>query len=136
MKRIILKKCDVRRETFRCSGKGGQNVNKVETGVRFIHEPTGLRAEGRSERSQYQNDAFAWALLQAKLDKMVEGMMDAARSKAYAAKPDASFGQQIRTYRLCGNEQVTTDHRTGVQMPTHRALGKGEIDSFLKAQLA
>ena len=61
--------------------------------------------------------------------------VDAARSKAYAAKPDASFGQQIRTYRLCGNEQVATDHRTGVQMPTHRALGKGEIDQFITGQM-
>lgn len=134
MRRIILKDSDLKREVFHCGGKGGQNVNKTETGVRLTHIPTGLKAEGRSERSQHQNYQFARKLLQAKLDKLVEDSYNRERERAYQGKPEASFGQQIRTYRMCGNEQVTTDHRTGFSLLTVVVLKKGGLEGFLRAQ--
>lgn len=134
MAKFTIPRSDLRRETFFCGGKGGQNQNKTETGVRWIHVPTGIRAEGRSERSQKQNSDSAYALLCAKLLRLILSRREAERQDAYEAKADPSFGSQIRTYRDVGERDVT-DHRTGVVGSFDSVVRRGDIDRFLAATL-
>lgn len=134
MQRIILKRSDCRRETFRAGGKGGQHQNKTESAVRYVHEPTGIRAEARSERSQKQNDGVAWSLLQAKLDRYVEDKQAAMAAETYAAKPEASFGHQIRSYFLAGERRVV-DHVTGLKACVDAVLRRGHLQPLIDARL-
>lgn len=135
MKRITLHKRDTRRDTFRCGGPGGQHQNKTESGVRYTHEPTGLFAASRSDRSQHANDAIAWKMLQAKLDEMVDDANKAALRLGYECKPEVSFGSQIRSYVLDRDTRVV-DHRTGHSDPNVRmVVGRGKIEGFLRATM-
>lgn len=131
MIRISITKKDLRRETFRSGRPGGQHQNTSETGVRLTHIPTGISAEGRTERSQYSNEQACYALLIAKLYRHYEEEQRRQLDKAYDNKPDASFGNQIRTYRLCGKDQNAVDHRTGLKQNIRDVLD-GKIDPFLK----
>src|SRR5271166_3553663 len=97
---IEIKPEELRRDTFRSGGPGGQHQNKTESGVRYTHLPTGIAAESRSERSQHKNDANALALLKAKLIRMEEEKREAEYAKKYDEKGDVSFGNQIRSYVL------------------------------------
>lgn len=135
MPRYPLKPQDVTIKAFRDGGgPGGQAKNKTENCIRATHKPTGITVEAKSERSQSSNKANALKLLQAKLDKYLEDKIKEVQQSEYQAKLDPSFGSQIRTYRLCGNEQVTIDHRTGVKLPTGSVLN-GELDDFIKLNL-
>jgi peptide chain release factor 2 len=128
--KISISKNDLKRETFRGTGPGGQHKNVTETCVRLTHIPTGVKAEGRTERSQYQNEQACLALLISKLHRHYQEIADREAERTYDDKSEASFGHQIRTYRLCGNHQVVIDHRTGVEDSPHRVLN-GKIDKFL-----
>lgn len=97
--------------------------------MRYTHIPTGLRAESCQERSQGKNDAIALALLEKKLEDKANAKKRLDRQGAYDAKPDASFGRHIRTYRLCGQKKVV-DHRTGIEANPDDVLD-GKIDVFL-----
>src|SRR5207244_5218731 len=97
---IDIRPEDLERQTFRSGGPGGQHQNKPESGVRYIHLPTGIAAESRSERSQHKNDANAMALLKAKLIRMEEEKREADFAKKYDEKGEISFGNQIRSYVL------------------------------------
>lgn len=127
--RITIRPEDIQREVFRGSGPGGQHKNKVATCVRLTHLPTGIKAEGRSERSQTQNQQACLKLLIAKLYRHYEEIAKAESDAAYASKPRITFGSQIRTYRLCGQQSVI-DHRTGVEDDPKRVLN-GNLDKFI-----
>jgi peptide chain release factor 2 len=122
--KLVIRKCDLKRETFRGSGPGGQNVNKTESCVRLTHIPTGIKAEGRTERSQRANEEACLKLLIAKLYRHFREAALAAEDSRNAAKPSASFGHQIRTYWLCGHQRVV-DHRTGKEAPPSTVLNGG-----------
>src|SRR5437763_9494436 len=92
---IDIRDCDLRRDTFRSGGPGGQHQNKTESGVRYTHIPSGVAAESRSERSQVKNNANAMALLKAKLYKLEEEKREAEYAKAYDEKAEIGFGSQI-----------------------------------------
>jgi len=131
---IVIRDDELKRDTFRSGGPGGQHQNKTESGVRYTHLPTGIAAESRSERSQHKNDANALALLKAKLIRMEEEKREAEYAKKYDEKGDVSFGNQIRSYVL-QPYQIVKDLRTGHEVGNPRAVLDGEIDGFIESYL-
>lgn len=131
---IEIRSDELRRDTFRSGGPGGQHQNKTESGVRYTHLPTGIAAESRSERSQHKNDANAMKLLKAKLYQVEEQKRKAEVERMYDEKGEVSFGRQIRNYTLQPYTLVK-DTRTGVEVGQVQAVLDGEIDEFIQAYL-
>lgn len=131
---IVLKDDELKRDTFRSGGPGGQHQNKTESGVRYTHLPTGVAAESRSERSQHKNDANAYALLKAKLVRLEEEKREAEFAKTYDDKGEISFGSQIRSYVL-QPYQLVKDARTSFESGNPRAVLDGNIDGFIESYL-
>jgi peptide chain release factor 2 len=130
-----LPEAEVRLEYSRSGGAGGQNVNKRETAVRAIHEPTGLAVHMSAERSQLQNRERALELLAAKVYHLRESLSDAEKEKMYVSKStQVEWGNQIRSYVLHPYKMVK-DHRTDVEVrDVDRVLERGEIDEFIEAE--
>jgi peptide chain release factor 2 len=131
---IEIKPDDLKRDTFRSGGPGGQHQNKTESGVRYTHLPTGIAAESRTERSQHKNDANAMKLLKAKLYQVELQKRQAEVERMYDEKGDVSFGRQIRNYTLQPFTLVK-DTRTDVQTGQAQAVLDGEIDEFIQGYL-
>jgi len=131
---IEIRDDDLERQTFRSGGPGGQHQNKTESGVRFIHKPTGIAAESRTERSQHKNADNAMRLLKAKLYQIEEQKQRAEVEAAYDAKGEVSFGSQIRNYTLQPYTLVK-DTRTDAQTGQAMAVLDGDIDLFIQAFL-
>jgi peptide chain release factor 2 len=131
---IEIKPEDLRRDTFRSGGPGGQHQNKTESGVRYTHIPTGIAAESRTERSQHKNDANAMNLLKARLYQVEEEKKRAEVEKRYGEKADVSFGSQIRNYTLQPYTLIK-DVRTGVESGQVQAILDGEIDEYITGYL-
>jgi len=131
---IEIKPDDLKRDTFRSGGPGGQHQNKTESGVRYTHIPTGVAAESRTERSQHKNDANAMALLKAKLYRIEELKKKAETEKQYDEKGEVSWGSQIRNYVLQPYTLVK-DVRTDTQTAQVQQVLDGEIDDFIQAFL-
>jgi len=126
---------DVRTDTYRSSGAGGQHVNKTDSAVRLTHIPTGIAVAVQSERSQHQNRAQAWSMLRARLYELELQKREAAADALNATKTDIGWGHQIRSYVL-HPYQMVTDLRTGVETSNTQAVLNGDIDRFLEAALA
>ena len=126
---------DLRVDTYRSSGAGGQHVNKTDSAVRLTHLPTGVAVACQSERSQHQNRARAMAMLKARLYELELQKREAAADAINAAKSDIGWGHQIRSYVL-QPYQMVKDLRTGVETGNPAAVLDGDIDRFLAAALA
>jgi peptide chain release factor 2 len=131
---IDIKPEDLKRDTFRSGGPGGQHQNKTESGVRYTHLPTGIAAESRSERSQHKNDQMALSLLKAKLYRIEEQKRRAEVEKLYDEKGDVAWGYQIRNY-VMQPYTLVKDVRTGVETSQVQAVLDGELDDFMQAFL-
>jgi len=131
---IDIRPEDLKRDTFRSGGPGGQHQNKTESGVRYTHLPTGIAAESRSERSQHKNDQMALSLLKAKLYRIEEQKRRAEVEKLYDEKGEIAMGYQIRNYTLQPFTLVK-DVRTRVETSQAQSVLDGNIDDFIQAYL-
>jgi len=126
---------DLRIDTYRSSGAGGQHVNKTDSAVRITHVPSGIVVQCQSERSQHQNRAHAFAMLRARLYEAELQRREAVTEAMNATKTDIGWGHQIRSYVL-QPYQMVKDLRTGVETSNTGAVLDGDIDRFLAAALA
>jgi len=126
---------DLRIDTYRSSGAGGQHVNKTDSAVRITHMPSGIVVQCQSERSQHQNRAHAFAMLRARLYEAELQRREAMTEAMNATKTDIGWGHQIRSYVL-QPYQMVKDLRTGVETGNTGAVLDGDIDRFLAAALA
>jgi peptide chain release factor 2 len=131
---IVIPPIEFKVDTFRSGGKGGQNVNKVETAVRITHIPTGLVVASQAQRSQHQNRATAMTLL---LSRIFAQRVDAAKTdmeKFYGDKGSVSWGNQIRSY-VFQPYRMVKDLRTGVETSNVQGVMDGDLDAFVNAWL-
>jgi peptide chain release factor 2 len=132
---IEINPADLKTDTFRASGAGGQHVNKTESGVRFTHIPTGIIAASTQDRSQHRNRAIAMEMLKARLYELELRKREAVTAGIEAGKTDIGWGHQIRNYVL-QPYQLVKDLRTGLEKGNPAAVLDGDLDEFMAAALA
>lgn len=125
---------DLRIDTYRASGAGGQHVNKTESAIRIIHEPTGIKVQCQNERSQHKNKDTAMKLLKARLYQKKKEEREKERNKMENNKKDIAWGNQIRSYVFHPYRKVK-DHRTNLEEGNVDAVMDGDIDKFIKTFL-
>ncbi len=126
---------DLRIDTYRASGAGGQHVNRTDSAVRITHQPTGIVVQCQNDRSQHKNRATAMAMLKARLYEHELKRREAEAQATEDAKTDIGWGHQIRSYVL-HPYQMVKDLRTGVEKTNSKAVLDGDIDDYLEAALA
>jgi peptide chain release factor 2 len=132
---VDIQEKDVRTDTYRASGAGGQHINKTDSAVRLTHIPTGIVVAVQAERSQHKNRAKAWDMLRARLYEMELKKREAVAQAEADSKTEIGWGRQIRSYVL-QPYQMVKDLRTGVQTSDTQGVLDGEIDEFLAASLS
>ncbi len=132
---IDINEADLKVDTFRSSGAGGQHVNKTESAIRITHVPSGIVVACQTDRSQHRNRAIAMQMLRARLYERELQKREEAAAAAASQKTDIGWGHQIRSYVLAPY-QLVKDLRTGVEKGNPTAVLDGELDDFMGAALA
>ena len=132
---IDINEGDLKVDTYRASGAGGQHVNKTESAIRITHLPSGIIVACQTDRSQHRNRAMAMAMLKARLYEAELQKREAAAAAVENAKTDIGWGHQIRNYVLAPY-QLVKDLRTGVEKGNPDAVLDGDLDAFMAAALA
>jgi len=130
---VELNMAEVRVDTYRASGAGGQHVNKTDSAIRMTHIPSGIVVQCQNDRSQHRNRAEALAMLKSKLYEMELRKRQAERDKLEDAKTDIGWGHQIRSYVL--DQSRIKDLRTGVEKGATQTVLDGDLDDFIEASL-
>ena len=130
---IDINVADLRIDTYRASGAGGQHINKTDSAVRITHVPTNTVVQCQNERSQHKNKAQAMKLLRAKLYEMEMQKKEAENAALEASKSDIGWGSQIRSYVL--DQSRIKDQRTGVENTNTQSVLDGDLDEFIEATL-
>ena len=130
---IDINEADVRTDTYRASGAGGQHINKTDSAVRLTHIPTNIVVQCQNDRSQHKNRAAAWKMLQARLYEREVEMRNAEKQAMEDDKTEIGWGHQIRSYVL--DQSRIKDLRTGMETGNTQAFLDGDIDAFISAQL-
>jgi peptide chain release factor 2 len=131
---IDIAENDLRIDTYRAGGAGGQHVNRTDSAVRITHLPTGLVVQCQNERSQHKNRASAMKVLKARLYERAQQEQRAKVEKLAGEKKNIGFGSQIRSYTLHPSQRVK-DHRTDFEMGNATAVLDGDLDGFIRARL-
>ena len=132
---VDIEEKDVRVDTYRASGAGGQHVNKTDSAIRLTHQPTGIVVQCQNDRSQHKNRAAAWDMLRARLYELEMRKREEAAQADADAKTDIGWGHQIRSYVL-QPYQMVKDLRTNVETSDTQGVLDGDLDQFLSAWLA
>lgn len=130
---VELNPADVRVDTFRANGAGGQHIQKNDTAVRMTHIPTGIVVQCQDSRSQHSNREVAWQRLRSRLYDRELRRRQAEQQKLEDSKPDVAFGHQIRTYAL--EQSRIKDLRTGYEATCTQKVLDGDLDGFIEASL-
>ncbi len=130
---IDINPADVRTDTFRASGAGGQHINKTDSAVRLTHVPTGIVVQCQNDRSQHRNRDEAWKMLRARLFEHEMRKKMAAQQKLEDSKTDVGWGHQIRSYVL--DQSRIKDLRTHVEISNTQKVLDGDLDAFIEASL-
>jgi len=130
---IEINPADLRVDTYRASGAGGQHVNKTDSAVRLTHLPTGAVVQCQNDRSQHKNRDQAMKLLRAKLYEMEMQKRNSDKQAMEDSKSDIGWGSQIRSYVL--DQSRIKDLRTGVETGNTQAVLDGDLDKFIEASL-
>jgi peptide chain release factor 2 len=131
---VEINPADLRIDTYRASGAGGQHVNKTDSAVRITHLPTGIVVACQNERSQHKNKAMAMKILRSRLYELEQQKQRERLAELDASKQEIAWGRQIRSYVLHPYRMVK-DHRTGVEVTNTEAVLDGELDVFIEAYL-
>jgi peptide chain release factor 2 len=131
---VDINESDIRVDTYRSSGAGGQHVNKTDSAVRLTHVPSGIVVACQNERSQHKNKASAMKILRARLFEKQQTERDEARTKLAGEKKEIGFGSQIRSYTM-QPYQLIKDHRTDFEVGNVQAVLDGDLDGFIRSYL-
>ncbi|MDG2382614.1 MAG: peptide chain release factor 2 [Pirellulaceae bacterium] len=131
---VEINDSDVREDTYRASGAGGQHVNKTDSAIRLTHMPSGIVAQCQNERSQHKNRASAWKMLRSRLARVEEEKREAESAQKYKDQARVGFGSQIRNYFLHPDQRVK-DARTGHSVGNFHHVLDGNIQSFLESYM-
>ena len=130
---VEINPADLRVDTYRASGAGGQHVNRTDSAIRITHNPTGIVVQCQSDRSQHRNRAAAMAMLKSRLFEREQQARNKEKQKLEDSKSDIAWGHQIRSYVL--DQSRIKDLRTGVETGNPQAVLDGDLDKFIDASL-